>query len=359
VSENVISVLTPPGKAALATLALAGPCAWAIVRELFQPIRGIELSECPQPGRFLLGRLGGTQGEEAVLAVRSAEPAILELHVHGGHEVIRYLLELFATHGIEPVTCQTILQRCESDPFRAKAADVLAWTTTTRTAGIALDQYQGAFAAILRQAEALIATGKRDRARDLIQEVLRYADVGRHLTNPWRVVIAGAPNVGKSSLVNELAGYQRSVVSPVPGTTRDVVSANLAIDGWPVEVMDTAGLRAGSASIERLGIEQASAAAANADLVVWLVDASREPIWPEGALQGLPQLRIVVNKIDLPPVWDLELESDSLHISAATGQGVSDLVNALGTWLVGDPPPVGVAVPLADDWIERLTDMVQ
>jgi tRNA modification GTPase len=68
-------------------------------------------------------------------------------------------------------------------------------------------------------------------------------DLGRHLTRPWRVVVAGAPNVGKSSLINALAGFTRTVVTAVPGTTRDVVATAAAIDGWPVELIDTAGLR--------------------------------------------------------------------------------------------------------------------
>jgi tRNA modification GTPase len=356
--ETVVSVLTPPGKAALATIAVAGPRAQEAVRAIFCPLRGVALGESPEVGRFWLGRLGDTQSEEAVLAVRSVEPPLLELHVHGGHEVIRCVLEHFAARGVIPVSWQSMLERCEVDPLRPTAANVLAHTTTTRTAGIALDQYQAAFSAFQRQTEALMATGMYEHARKLVQEVLRYAEIGHHLTTPWRVVIAGAPNVGKSSLVNVLAGYQRSVVAPTPGTTRDVVTAQLAIDGWPVEVVDTAGLRVDGESLERLGIDQARAAAATADLVIWLVDASTEPVWPTPPMNVLPQLRTVVNKVDLPPMWDLDAEGAKLlRISASTGQGVSDLVAAIGSWLVSDPPPAGAAVPFTLELIERLSDV--
>ncbi len=383
-SETVISLLTPPGKAALATIAIAGPRAWETVGALFHPRNGGALGERPESGRYWLGRLGDAVSEEAVLAVRLIEPMFLELHVHGGYEVTHFLLELFAARGLVPVSWQALLQRFESDPICGMAANVLAHTTTTRTAAIALDQYQGAFSAFLRQAEALIIAGAFDRARQRIGDCLRHADVGRHLAVPWRAVIAGAPNVGKSSLVNAVAGYQRSVVSPTPGTTRDVVTAQLAVDGWPVEVVDTAGLRVGGEALEELGIDQARAAVAEADLVIWLMDASTEPVWPDDALRNLSQLRVVVNKIDLQATWDGDeatrplpfsppprigeggtgmsfspspLRGEGLlRLSAKTGQGVPDLVALLGTWLVPDPPPAGSAVPFTRDLIESLLE---
>src|SRR5207244_11945531 len=101
----------------------------------------------------------------------------------------------------------------------------------------------GAVGPAVDAARAALRRGDAMEAGRLLDELARYAGVGRHLTAPWRVAVAGAPNVGKSSLVNALAGYQRSVVAPTPGTTRDVVTALLAIDGWPVELADTAGLR--------------------------------------------------------------------------------------------------------------------
>ena len=102
----------------------------------------------------------------------------------------------------------------------------------------------------------------------------RYAPLGRRLTAPWRVVVAGPPNVGKSSLVNALAGYQRSIVAPTPGTTRDVVTTRLAIDGWPVELADTAGVREATDALETQGVRLAREATAAADLCLWVLDAS-------------------------------------------------------------------------------------
>jgi tRNA modification GTPase len=205
--------------------------------------------------------------------------------------------------------------------------------------------------------EILVHTGDFAGALEIVREVLRFADVGRHLTAPWRVVIAGAPNVGKSSLVNALAGFQRSIVSPVPGTTRDVVSVQLAIDGWPVEVSDTAGLRDGGGSLEQFGIERARAATVEADLVIWLLDASASPVWPDVPLAPNCHLRVVVNKVDLPASWDLDIAAEAPRISASTGRGVAELLTAIGSWLVCDPPLIGAAVPFTDELASRLRDV--
>src|SRR5262249_7726954 len=113
---------------------------------------------------------------------------------------------------------------------------------TLRTAAILLDQLNGAFATEVRRILALFETDPRNAAFSLHRLAELGNTVGRHLVEPWKVVVAGPPNVGKSSLVNALAGYQRSVVSEVAGTTRDAVSVRTAFDGWPVELIDTAGL---------------------------------------------------------------------------------------------------------------------
>ena len=107
-------------------------------------------------------------------------------------------------------------------------------------------------------------------------EMLQFRDLGLHLTTPWRVVLAGAPNVGKSSLMNAIAGYQRAIVSPTPGTTRDVVTVTTAIDGWPVQLADTAGLRETQDELESAGVALADAAIGEADLVIVVSDASAD-----------------------------------------------------------------------------------
>jgi tRNA modification GTPase len=336
--------LTPPGVAALASLAVRGPKAWEVARAIFHPrARGQALPADPTPGQFWFGRLGDEVADEVVLAVKRLQPdPWIELHCHGGREVVRLILEILESHGARTVTWQELEVLTDADPLRARAAATLAEALTARTASILLDQYHGA---LRRALDAVVNELKKDDLRQagpILADLARYADVGRHLTTPWRVAVAGAPNVGKSSLVNALAGYQRSIVAPMPGTTRDVVTTRIAIDGWPVELSDTAGLRTDAEAIEEQGVGMARAAASGADLCLWVVDASVPPVWPDAAVSTS---RTVVNKIDLAPAWDFAAAAGAVRVSALTGSGIAELCQALSVWLVPAPPPAGAALP--------------
>ena len=353
-ADTLVACLTPPGQGAVATLAVCGPRAWEAVRPLFRPRSGAELPAEPQPGRFLLGRLGGEVADEVVLTVKRGGPSnggeatspLLELHCHGGRANVRFLLDLLAARGLRVCDWREFLRRTEPDPLRAAAAVALAEAPTVRTAAILLDQYHGAFAAALDAVTAALDRGDVNAASAVLDALARYAPLGRRLTAPWRVAVAGPPNVGKSSLVNALAGYQRSIVAPTPGTTRDVVTTRLAIDGWPVELADTAGVREATDVLEMQGVRMARETTADADLCLWVLDASAPAgqAFPSDRQTGKPDLR-VVNKIDLPPAWDLAEAPGAVHVSARTGAGLAELCAAVGRRLVPDPPPAGAAVP--------------
>jgi tRNA modification GTPase len=342
-SVTRVACLTPPGRGAIATLGLHGPLAWDTVRQLFRTRSNAELPAVPQAGRFWLGRLGEDIADEVVLAVKQAKPTPwLEVDCHGGSEAIRLLLDLLRSRGLLACSWEEFLRHTETDSLRAEAAIALASAPTVRTASILLDQYQEAFATAIGDIVASLDCGDTAAAIEKLDMLTRFAPLGRHLTSPWRVTVAGAPNVGKSSLVNALAGYQRSVVAPTPGTTRDVVTVALAVDGWPVELSDTAGLRSSTESLEKAGIQRAREAAAGADLCLWILDASAEPIWPDASAGAV---RLVVNKVDLPTAWDLNRAEEAVRVSAQTGDGLPELCSALSRWLVPEAPPAGVAVP--------------
>jgi tRNA modification GTPase len=344
-AETWVSCLTPPGQGALATLGLHGPGAWEMVRALFGPHTG-SLPEAPAARTFRLGRLGeGAEGvaDEAVLAVTSAgPPPTLELHCHGGREAVRFALDLFAARGARVVGWPDWLRRTTADPLRAAAAVALAEAATARTAAVLLDQHEGAFRRAVTAAVEALDRGDLAAAQEVVGELARRGPLGRHLVRPWRVALAGPPNVGKSSLLNALAGYRRSVVAATPGTTRDVVTVRLAVDGWPVELADTAGQRSSTDALEEAGVALARTAAASADLCLWLLDAAAPPVYPE---TQPPNLRLVVTKTDLPPAWDLSAAGDAPRVSAVTGAGVPELCAALASWLVPEAPPPGAAVP--------------
>jgi tRNA modification GTPase len=344
-SETLVACLTPPGQGAVATLAVDGPHAWEVVRPLFRTRSGADAPVDPPSGRILLGRLGGEIADEVVLTIKRVGPSQrLELHCHGGRANVRFLLDLLTARGLRVCSWQEFLQRTDSDAFRAAASVALAEAPTVRTATILLDQYHGAFAAALDAILKALAHDDIDAASTGMHTLARRAGLGRRLTTPWRVAVAGPPNVGKSSLMNALAGYQRSIVSPTPGTTRDVVTTRLAIDGWPVELADTAGVREGTDSLEEQGVRKARATAHAADLCLWLLDASAPPVWP-GTDVGA--VRLVINKVDLQAVWDVAAV-DGVQVSALTQEGLPELCAALSAWLVPDPPPSGAAIPFTE-----------
>jgi tRNA modification GTPase len=288
--------------------------------------------------------------DEAVLHVKALRPIPwLEIHCHGGRQVIELLLEAFAAQGITCCTWQALDKAAHPDPLYAQAWLALANAPTLRTAAILLEQYHGALRSALDGLAQALERGDCSQALDGLAELRRWAKVGRHLTEPWRVVVAGAPNVGKSSLVNALAGFPRCVVAPTPGTTRDVLTLRIALDGWPVELTDTAGLRGTTEDLEAQGIQRARAAAARADLCLWVVDAAALPIWPETELgPETPQL-LVINKADLDPIWDLDQRDDAVRVSARTGAGVAELCDRLAHALVPESPPSGTAVPFTSE----------
>jgi len=329
--DTSLAILTPPGKAAIATIAVRGAQAWALARELFQPHVGT-MSDVPTPGRFRFGKLGG---DDVILAVKDGS---IEIHCHGGVEVVRMIAELFTQRGVRMVAWQ------EYVGTGAAMHELLANAPTARTAAILLDQWQGAWDACVTSLDA----GRMQRLIDLIS-------LGRHLVEPWKVVIAGVPNVGKSSLINALAGYTRSIVSPMPGTTRDVVKLHVAIDGWPVELTDTAGIREAESELERQGIARARSAVDAADLRIWLLDGSAAPLFPDDAKVWT----YLINKCDLDAAWDWDRFSAALHVSAQTGTGIAELCDLISRRLVPAPPEPGEAVPCLAahwDWIRAATE---
>jgi tRNA modification GTPase len=341
-SHTYAACLTPPGAGAIAVIAVRGPDAWRVAGEAFRRAGDVS-PPVPAEGRFYLGRFGDELADQVVLSIRQMTPVPwLELHCHGGAEVVRLCLECLARRGVEVCTWRDLQPLTVDKPIRAAAASLLAEAPTVRTAGILLDQYHGAIEAAFRAIISALEKHANEEAGRLLDELIDRIPLGCHLVAPWRVVIAGAPNVGKSSLVNALAGYQRSVVSATPGTTRDVVTTCCALDGWPVELADTAGLRTATTDLEGQGIDRARAAAGKADQCLWVLDGSEAPVWPAAAVRD-PLL--VINKVDLPPAWDWQEVQNAVRVSALTGAGLPELCAALAARLVPRPPPAGSGVP--------------
>jgi tRNA modification GTPase len=203
----------------------------------------------------------------------------------------------------------------------------------------------------------LLADQQQAAAATALGRLLDRADLGLHLTQPWQVVVAGAPNAGKSSLVNAILGYQRAIVWPEPGTTRDVLTASTAIDGWPVELTDTAGLRAAGEPIEAAGVARAQQQIAAADLVLVIADTTAP--WNDDLYRQVSRGRnsrtlvIAHNKCDLlaPPA---DGRPAGIAISAKTGTGIDELLAAVSRAIVPQPPLPGAAVPFTNEQVAAI-----
>jgi tRNA modification GTPase len=345
--------LTPLERGAIATVLVEGPGAARLVQALFQPKSGGPLATCPIDRPILGHFLSGSQpGEE--LVVRRRSEASVELHCHGGYASVAAIEAALIAQGGRATSWRDWAAGHEPDPIASAARIALADASTERTSTVLLDQYHGALRRAVKEVRVLLHAGDPASASGRLDTLLARAPLGRHLVEPWRVTLAGGTNVGKSSLINALVGYGRAIVDPTPGTTRDVVTATTALDGWPVEFSDTAGLRHSDQPVERAGIELARQRLADADLVVLVFDLTRP--WSDTdarLVQTQPGALVVHNKCDLTG-RDLPPRAAGLSTSAHTGRGVDGLLRSIAGRLVPDPPAGGGAVPFTAAQVRQL-----
>ncbi len=343
------AVVTAPGRGAIGVIRVWSGGALAAVDAAFRPARGVRLAD-PPVGRLRVGRIGSGLGDEVVAVVVGGDPPEVEVQCHGGPEPVRMVVEALAAAGARVRTARAWARHSAGSSLRAEAAIALGSASTLRAAEILLDQTEGALDAELRRA---MAAGPSE-AVAILDQLIDRARVGVRLVQGWRVALAGRPNVGKSRLMNALTGFERAIVDPTPGTTRDVVTASAAFGGWPVELADTAGLRDAADPIEAQGVALARARQREADLVVVVLDRSEPLRDPDRAVLAVhPDALIVANKSDLPAAWD-EATLGALAVSAERGDGVEALVGAVAARLVPEAPPPGSGVPFRRIHARRL-----
>lgn len=347
-STNRVVLLTPGGRGAVASLLVEGPGAVTAVAGAFYPARGRALAEVALD-QIVFGRWESVEhGEEVVVCRRSASR--VEIHCHGGRVAADAILASLVARGCQPVDWRAWIEQSQDDPIRAAALIAITSAATERTAAVLWDQQAGALRHALDEIGRLVSRCESAAAVHLIDELLAVANVGLHLLRPWRVVLAGPPNVGKSSLVNALLGYARAIVHDAPGTTRDVVATVTALDGWPIELADTAGLHTSKEPIEISGMALAKHRLAQADLIVWVCDGSLPRSLADEMLSAAwPRALNVWNKCDL-----LANRGEGRWTSAATGEGIAALAAAIVDCLIPRPPEPGQAVPFLPQQVEQL-----
>ncbi len=337
-------------------MAVCGAGAVQAVDTVFSAAAGKPLAAFPA-GRIVFGQWRPDAGQVEELVTHVDTSGNVYVHCHGGDAAVRAVMDSMLAAGAVEMGWRELLQRAAPRPFQAECEIALSLARTTRTAGILLDQHRGALQFAVQQCLSHIERGELAEAVAAVDALLQYRTAGAHLTQPFRVVLSGPPNAGKSSLMNALLGFQRSIVFDQPGTTRDALTAQTAIEGWPVELCDTAGIRQTSDQLEQQGVAKALQHAATADLVLHVQaadeDASRETSGSSESTFSGKQLH-VISKADLADGQPVKPSAATIVTSVVTGDGIENLLRAIITTLLPQQPPPGAAVPFTKELIDAL-----
>lgn len=357
-TDTIVAIATAPGAAALAVVRVSGPLAAQVVMKACAREKGFE------PRRATLVKVRDAQGrvlDECVATVFTAPHSftgedVAELCCHGGMLVTRRVLERLLECGARPAEPGEFTRRAfensRLDLTQAEAVMDVISAGSDLALRAAQNQLQGAIGERVQAAadklvdiaahvEAYIDFPEEDIAPDTTAQLLRglddiseqlrqllaTADEGRILREGVRTAIIGAPNVGKSSLLNMLLGYDRAIVSPTAGTTRDTIEESVAVGGLRLRLIDTAGLHESADDLERAGMERSRRAQAEADLILEVHDASQPRPQADPASTTAKKITLL-NKCDLPEHADWR-GAEGLRISCAAGQGRAELEQAV------------------------------
>ena len=371
--QSSASLLTPAGRGAIATIRVVcgrGRTPYAandraevrshcessldLIDSLFRAANGLPLRQQPL-NRITFGSWGTTNTEE--LVVCRTETTVLEIHCHGGDAAVQRILTDLAAVGCELRDWRSQAKSI-SGFLAAEIQEVLSRTSTWRTTQIVLEQADQLLQRAFLQLESLDRRGDETGLNQALDDLLSWAVFGLHLSAPWSVVLTGRPNVGKSSLINRLLGFERAIVFDQPGTTRDVITGETAFEGWPVVLADTAGIRRDAAELEAAGIALAEERLRGADLRIVLIDVSQPPTADdERLISQWPEAIVVAHKSDLPGQWGDRLPEAAIRVSSVTAEGVIELQNRLVKGLIPKVPSSETAMPLTTRQLELLREI--
>ena len=335
-SDTIAAVSTPVGEGGISILRLSGSRSREILETLFSPLPDVFI-----PFHLYLGMIGdpatGDFLDQVLVAYMQAgrsytREEMVEIHCHGGQLITGKILQLLWSQGARPADPGEFTRRAflsgRIDLVQAESVADLITADSEQAMQVAIRQLKGGLSGQLaaleqrlsRQLAALeveldlleeeglslatrIMADELDALQKEVKQLLFSYEEGRILRDGLRVVLAGSPNVGKSSLLNALLGRERAIVTEIPGTTRDVVSERLDVGGMVVEIADTAGICQSTDPVERLGIAQTDTWLQKADIVIMVMDNTRMPTADDLMIyQRLASQRhlLVVNKKDLP-----------------------------------------------------------
>lgn len=359
--EDTICAIATAVGGAVAVIRLSGDNACGIVSGLWHGKDGKTVSEL-SPRHLSLGTFSGVNGvlDPSCLAVRMPRPNsytgedVVEFHCHGGAVCARALLREILRAGAQLAEPGEFSKRAflngKMDLTQAEAVSDMISAGSEAALKLAGRQLLGAIGRRVAKAEDALqdllaeiesrldfpeeeldwrpqeeVCGLIEAASSDMQALADTRDEGEIMRGGVSLVIAGPPNVGKSSMLNLILGRDRAIVSDVPGTTRDTIEASVQLRGIPFKLVDTAGVRGGETDvIERAGIARSRESVSAADLVLWVVDASKPysaQAWPGWEIRG--KLLLVANKCDLP--HDNDSAEGAIFISALNNIGMDGL----------------------------------
>jgi tRNA modification GTPase len=337
-TDTIAAIATAPGEGAIAIVRVSGPATYALADRLFRC--PAPLPSARAPGTFAHGQVvdftTGDMLDDALMLIFRAPHSYtgehsVEIQCHGGSQAAQRILAALLAAGARQAEPGEFTKRAflndKLDLTQAEAVLDLIHARSERAARLATAQLEDALGLRIRALyDSLLATsadveamldfpddelpqtvpaevsGRLSVISTEIQALLDTWHEGHVLREGARIVIAGAPNVGKSTLLNRLAGRDRAIVSPHPGTTRDTIEEFVTLQGYPMQLIDTAGLRDAPCEIEKEGIRRTHHALAQADLCLCLVDASKDLSAEEKsflAAHDPKKLIVLLNKIDL------------------------------------------------------------
>jgi len=361
--DTIAAVATPPGRGGIGIIRVSGPRVTAIAQSL--------LGTLPPPRQAVLKTFRDQAGNEIDRGIGLYYPApnsytgedLLELQGHGGPVIMDMLLRSVLALGARPARPGEFSERAflngKLDLAQAEAVADLIDSGSEAAARSAMRSLQGDFSRRVHNiveavtelrtyVEAAIDFPEEDvdflddaRVQQSLQRILSDLDElraaasqGRLLRDGLHIALVGRPNAGKSSILNALAGSDRAIVSHIPGTTRDTIEQAIQIDGLPIHLVDTAGLRSSGDLVEQEGVKRAHASIAQADHVLLIIDdnAEPDPAAVRDQLNTTITVTTVFNKIDLSERTPGSLPGQAaVAVSAKTGAGIEDLRGHLKT----------------------------
>ncbi len=375
--DTIAAISTPLGESGIGIVRLSGPHAVKITKVLFQPSTSKDLDRVESHTLhygFIQDPISGSEVDEVLVSVMRAPKTytredVVEINCHGGIVPVREVLELTLDQGARPSEPGEFTKRAFLNGRltldQAKSVKDVIESKTRFSLELSLDRLEGKFSEflgavrdelteVLAEIETMIdfpdyeesivpreeLEGKLVDIRDRIENFLAQSKDGKILKEGHTVAILGRPNVGKSTLLNRLLREERAIVSSTPGTTRDTIEADLEVDGIPIKVTDTAGIRETEGEIERKGVERARKQGKESDLSLFLVDSKsgiREEDREIARELNPEKTLLVLNKMDL--VDNLPAEgvtdkigngwADIIKLSAEKGEGLEDLESSI------------------------------